>query len=147
MSENQLEFLKLNQKAITPSKAHAGDAGFDLCCLDNFKLDPGERALIATGIAIKLPRGHAGLIIPRSGLALKHGISVVNSPGLIDEGYRGEIKVILINTDNTSGISFLSGERIAQLAVIAVAQVHLVEVKEISDSSRGQGGFGSSGRR
>jgi dUTP pyrophosphatase len=143
---SELRFSKTDPLASAPTRAHPGDAGLDLCCLANVEVGPGERLRVATGIAIQLPPGHAGLIVPRSGLAAKHGLSIVNAPGLIDEGYRGELQVLLLNTDRERAVSLQAGERIAQLVVISVAQLAPVEVDSLDDSSRGDQGFGSSGR-
>ncbi len=128
-----------------PRRAHPGDAGLDLCALNPVEIAPGQRVKVATGIAIELPAGHAGLIVPRSGLAAKHGLSIVNAPGLIDEGYRGELQVLLLNTDQQTPINIAAGERIAQLVVVAVSTPQLVEVDELEESARGEQGFGSSG--
>ncbi len=140
-----MRFQRLNPKAIAPTRAHPGDAGLDLCALNAVEIAPGQRAKVATGIAIELPAGHAGLIVPRSGLAAKHGLSIVNAPGLIDEGYRGELQVLLLNTDQEAPISIAAGERIAQLVVVAVSTPQLVEVDQLDESVRGEQGFGSSG--
>ena len=142
----ELQCQKLDPRAVLPSRAHPGDAGLDLCCLDRVDIGPGERARVPTGIAIELPAGHAGLIVPRSGLAAKQGISIVNAPGLIDEGYRGELQVLLLNTDLSLAVTLEAGERIAQLVVLPVALLTPIEVESFSDSSRGEQGFGSSGR-
>jgi len=142
----ELRFQRLDPRAVVPSRAHAGDAGLDLCCLEAVEIAAGERARVATGIAIELPSGHAGLIVPRSGLAAKHGISIVNAPGLIDEGYRGELQVLLLNTDSSAAVSLNAGERIAQLVVISVAELAPLEVDSLGESPRGEKGFGSSGR-
>ena len=142
----ELQLKKLDPRAIVPTRAHDGDAGLDLCSLEAVTLEPGQRARVATGLAIELPDGHAGLIIPRSGLAAKHGISIVNSPGLIDQGYRGELQVLLLNTDSSLAVTLDAGERIAQLVVVAVAALTPREVDTFSESSRGDQGFGSSGR-
>jgi len=142
----ELRFQRLDPRAVVPSRAHAGDAGLDLCCLEAVELAAGERTRVATGIAIELPAGHAGLIVPRSGLAAKHGVSVVNAPGLIDQGYRGELQVLLLNTDRSAPVSLNAGERIAQLVVISVAELTPLEVDSLGESSRGEKGFGSSGR-
>ncbi len=128
-----------------PRRAHPGDAGLDLCALNPVEIAPGQRVKVATGIAIELPAGHAGLIVPRSGLAAKHGLSIVNAPGLIDEGYRGELQVLLLNTDQQTPINIAAGERIAQLVVVAVSTPQLVEVDQLDESVRGEQGFGSSG--
>ncbi len=140
-----MRFQRLNPKAIAPTRAHPGDAGLDLCALNAVEIAPGQRVKVATGIAVELPAGHAGLIVPRSGLAAKHGLSIVNAPGLIDEGYRGELQVLLLNTDQEAPISIAAGERIAQLVVVAVSTPELVEVDELEESARGEQGFGSSG--
>ncbi len=140
-----MRFQRLSPSAVVPSRAHPGDAGLDLCALNAVEIAPGQRVKVATGIAIELPAGHAGLIVPRSGLAAKHGLSIVNAPGLIDEGYRGELQVLLLNTDQEAPISIAAGERIAQLVVVAVSTPQLVEVDELEESARGEQGFGSSG--
>ena len=141
----ELQCQKLDPRAVLPSRAHPGDAGLDLCCLDRVEIGPGERVRVPTGIAIELPAGHAGLIVPRSGLAAKQGISIVNAPGLIDEGYRGELQVLLLNTDLALAVTLEAGERIAQLVVLPVALLTPLEVESFSESSRGEQGFGSSG--
>lgn len=143
---SELRCQKLDPRAVLPSRAHAGDAGLDLCGLDQIEIGPGERARVPTGIAIELPAGHAELIVPRSGLAAKQGISIVNAPGLIDEGYRGELQVLLLNTDRRLAVTLEAGERIAQLVVLPVALLTPLEVESFSESSRGEQGFGSSGR-
>jgi dUTP pyrophosphatase len=132
--------------ARLPSRAHDGDAGLDLYAAQHARIDPGERASVATGIAVEIPPGHAGLVLPRSGLAARHGIALVNSPGLIDSGYRGEVKVLLLNTDRTDAFEVSPGDRIAQLVLSPVAEADPVEVTELETSARGAGGFGSSGR-
>ena len=142
----ELRFQRLDSRAVVPSRAHAGDAGLDLCCLEAVVLAAGERARVPTGIAIELPAGHAGLIVPRSGLAAKHGISIVNAPGLIDEGYRGELQVLLLNTDSSTAVSLNAGERIAQLVVISVAELTPLEVDSLAESPRGDTGCGACGR-
>ena len=142
----ELRFSKTDPRAKNPTRAHPGDAGLDLCCLEAVELGAGQRARVATGIAVELPAGHAGLIVPRSGLAARHGLSIVNAPGLIDEGYRGELQVLLLNTDSEQPLSLEAGERIAQLVVISVTELALVEVDSLDESSRGEQGFGSSGR-
>lgn len=128
-----------------PTRAHAGDAGVDLCTAEDVVLEPGERVLVGTGIAVELPVGTVGLIHPRSGLAAKTGLSVVNTPGTIDAGYRGEIKVCLINHDPRTAIELRRGDRIAQLLVQRVELVDFVAVDRLDDSARGAGGYGSSG--
>lgn len=136
---------RLDPRALLPSRAHAGDAGLDLHTLEDVTLAPGERTSVGTGIAVEIPDGHAGLVLPRSGLAARHGISVVNAPGLIDAGYRGEVRVLLLNTDRRETVSLTAGDRIAQLVVIAVELPAVVEVADLSESERGERGFGSSG--
>ncbi|MAT21222.1 MAG: dUTP diphosphatase [Acidimicrobiaceae bacterium] len=142
-----LPVLRLDPDLSLPAYARAGDAGIDLVAREDVTLAPaGGRALVATGIAIALPEGYAGLVQPRSGLAFKHGVTVLNTPGLIDSGYRGELKVCLINHDPTEPFEVTRGERIAQLVVQAVEHVTFVEVDTLDDSERGDKGFGSSGR-
>jgi dUTP pyrophosphatase len=141
----QLEILRLDPAAIVPVRAYDADAGLDLHALEPVELAPGTRAQVRTGIAIALPPGHAGLVLPRSGLAARHGIALVNAPGLIDEGYRGEVQVLLLNTDRDDTARIAAGDRIAQLVVVAVATPAVVEVAELGDSERGERGFGSSG--
>lgn len=140
-----LRVRRLDDRAVLPTRAHAGDAGLDLHALDGATLAPGERAAIATGIAVEIPGGHAGLVLPRSGLALRHGLALVNAPGLIDSGYRGELRVLLLNTDRAAVFRITAGDRIAQLVVVPVQTVSIVEAEELSVSARGAGGFGSSG--
>ena len=140
-----LRVRRLDPEARLPDRAHAGDAGYDLHALEGCVLAPGQRAKVRTGIALELPRGHAGLVLPRSGLAAEHGISVVNAPGLIDEGYRGEVAVLLLNTDREAAFVVEPGMRIAQLVVAPVAAPEVVEVGELAETARGAGGFGSSG--
>lgn len=128
-----------------PTRAHEGDAGLDLYSCEEAHIGPGERWSVGTGVAVEIPEGHAGLVLPRSGLARKHGIALVNSPGLIDAGYRGEIRVLLLNTDPANTFKVGAGDRIAQLVVAPVALAEPVEVEALADSARGDGGFGSSG--
>lgn len=128
-----------------PAYGKPGDAGADITTRIDFTLEPGERALIPTGLAIAFPVGYAAFVHPRSGLAIKHGVSMVNTPGTIDAGYRGELQVILINHDLREAISFKKGDRIAQLVIQKVESAHFVEVDELPDSERGEGGFGSTG--
>jgi len=128
-----------------PSRAYEGDAGLDLTACERVELEPGERALVATGLAVAIPDGYAGFVQPRSGLATRHGISIVNTPGLVDSGYRGELKVALLNTDARESFVVEPGMRIAQLVVLPVQGVEPVEVGELPESGRGGGGFGSSG--
>jgi dUTP pyrophosphatase len=140
-----LEIKKLDGSVLLPKYAHEGDAGLDLSANERVTLKPFERKLVSTGIAIAIPDGYAGLVIPRSGLAIKHGISIVNAPGLIDSGYRGELKVILVNLDPSEQFDIEIGDRIAQLMLVKIPLVTLVETDELPDSERGTGGFGSSG--
>jgi dUTP pyrophosphatase len=140
-----LRVRRLHPEARIPSRAHQGDAGFDLHALEAVHLGPGERAAVPTGIAIALPPGHAGLVLPRSGLAARHGIALVNAPGLVDEGYRGELRVLLLNTDRTEAVELAAGDRIAQLVVTPVPPVAVEEVSDLEDTARGEGGFGSTG--
>jgi len=131
---------------VLPTRAYAGDAGLDLAACERVELGPGERALVATGLAVAIPEGFAGFVQPRSGLAAEHGISIVNTPGLIDSGYRGELRVNLLNTDRVRRFTVEAGMRIAQLVIVPVAQLELVEVAELPASERGERGFGSSRR-
>jgi dUTP pyrophosphatase len=141
----RLNVRRLDQRARLPSRAHPDDAGLDLYALEDVTLAPGARAQIHTGIAIEVPAGHAGLVLPRSGLAARHGIALVNAPGLIDAGYRGELRVLLLNTDRASEYRVSAGDRIAQLVIAAVAPTSVTEVSELTESARGAAGFGSSG--
>ena len=140
----ELPVRRLREDAVVPERAYAGDAGLDLAACDRFELGPGERAVVGTGLAVAIPEGHAGFVQPRSGLAARHGLSVVNAPGLIDSGYRGEIRVVLLNTDLREGFVVEPGMRIAQLVVLPVPEVQLVEMDELPESERGVRGFGSS---
>jgi dUTP pyrophosphatase len=142
----KLRVAKLKSEAVLPSRAHEGDAGLDLYACEAAHIGPGERWSIGTGIAVEIPAGHAGLVLPRSGLAKRHGISLVNSPGLIDSGYRGEIRVLLLNTDPAEVFRVAPGDRIAQLVISPIALVEPAEAETLADSARGDGGFGSSGR-
>jgi dUTP pyrophosphatase len=128
-----------------PAYAHPGDAGADLHAAASLVLAPGERATVGTGVAIALPEGHVAFVVPRSGLAFKHGITIVNAPGTVDAGYRGEIKVALLNTDRRESYAIEAGDRIAQLVVMPVSRARFVEVDELPGSQRGEGGFGSTG--
>jgi len=141
----RLAVRRLHAAAIVPTRAHDGDAGYDLCALETVELGPGERASVGTGIAVEIPERHAGMVLPRSGLALRHGIALVNAPGLIDAGYRGELRVLLLNTDRDAAVSLPAGSRIAQLVIVRVEAPDVVEVTELGVSQRGDGGFGSSG--
>ena len=140
-----LQVQRLDPRAVLPTRAHPGDAGLDLRALGGGSLDPGQRVSVATGLAIALPAGHAGLVLPRSGLAVRHGVTLVNSPGLIDEGFRGELRVLLLNTDTEAVFSWEPGDRIAQLVLVAVATPPVVEAPSLATTARGAGGFGSSG--
>jgi dUTP pyrophosphatase len=140
-----LRIARLDERARLPTRAHDADAGLDLYALEDAVLAPGERASVPTGIAVEIAPGQAGLVLPRSGLAARHGISVVNAPGLIDAGYRGEVRVLLLNTDREQPFEITSGDRIAQLVLVRVELPELVEVDSLSDTERGAGGFGSSG--
>ena len=141
----EIPIKRLDEGIPVPAYAHAGDAGLDLRCTEDFELQPFERAAVPTGIAIELPEGYAALVLPRSGLALRHGIALVNAPGLIDSNYRGEIKAILVNLDPHQAFSAKRGERIAQLLVLGVDDVQLVLKDELAETERGAAGFGSSG--
>jgi len=129
-----------------PTRAYAGDAGLDLAACERVELGPGQRAFVGTGLAVAIPDGHAGFVQPRSGLAREHGITIVNTPGLVDSGYRGELRVILLNTDRNESFVVEPGMRIAQLVVVPIPELELVEVDELPDSERGVRGFGSSRR-
>ena len=137
----------LSRDAQIPHMAYNGDAGVDLRSVERIVLKPQERAMVATGLAIALPEGYAGFILPRSGLAAKHGISIVNAPGLIDSNYRGELKVILLNTDPDNSFTIEIGDRIAQLIVMPVPTINFEQVEELTESQRGESGLGSSGIR
>jgi dUTP pyrophosphatase len=141
-----LEFTRLSDAARAPARAHDGDAGYDLFAAEPATLGPGERASVGTGIAIAVPHGHAGLVLPRSGLAARHGISLPNAPGLIDAGYRGEVRVLLLNTDRSEPFEISPGDRIAQLVIARVESPELREVASLEETARGVGGFGSTGR-
>lgn len=140
-----IPLLRLDPGIPVPTRAHAGDAGVDLCTTEDVILEPGERVLVGTGIAVALPMGTVGLIHPRSGLAAKTGLSIVNTPGTVDAGYRGEIKVCLINHDPRAAITLRRGDRIAQLLVQRVELVEFAEVESLDETARGAGGYGSSG--
>jgi dUTP pyrophosphatase len=140
----ELPLVRVSEDAVVPARAYGGDAGLDLAASERVELAPGARAVVGTGIAVAIPYGHAGFIQPRSGLAARHGISVVNSPGLVDAGYRGELKVVLLNTDREETFLVEPGMRIAQLVVLPVALPEPVEVDELPASERGEKGFGSS---
>jgi dUTP diphosphatase len=141
---NELPVQRLHEGATLPTRAYEGDAGLDLAACERVELGPGERAVVSTGLAVAIPEGHAGFVLPRSGLAVRHGIGVVNAPGLIDAGYRGELKAVLLNTDRDETFVVEPGMRIAQLVVVPVALPEPTEVTELPASERGEKGFGSS---
>jgi dUTP diphosphatase len=141
----RVEFRKLDPNAALPSYAHVEDAGLDLAANVEVVVKPGARALVPTGLAVAIPEGHAGLVLPRSGLASRHGVTLVNAPGLIDSGYRGEITIAVVNLDRRSRYEIKRGERIAQLLVVPFAALEPMEVVDLTETSRGTGGFGSSG--
>jgi dUTP pyrophosphatase len=140
----ELEVMRVREGARVPARAYSGDAGLDLSSCDPIRLAPGERALVPTGLAVAIPPGYAGFVQPRSGLAVSNGITIVNSPGLIDSGYRGEIQVVLLNTDPERTFAAEAGERIAQLVVLPVPDLDVREVDDLLPSDRGSRGFGSS---
>jgi dUTP diphosphatase len=142
----EMPVTKLNADAILPTRAHEGDAGLDLYACESAHIGPGERWSVGTGVGVEIPDGHAGLVLPRSGLARDHGIALVNSPGLIDSGYRGELRVLLLNTDPAETFRVQAGDRIAQLLLVPIALPTPVAVEALADSARATGGFGSSGR-
>jgi dUTP pyrophosphatase len=142
----ELPVAKLKAEAKLPTRAHEGDAGLDLYACEQAHIGPGERWGVGTGVGVQIPDGHAGLVLPRSGLARDHGIALVNSPGLIDSGYRGELRVLLLNTDPADTFRVEAGDRIAQLLLVPIALAGVVEVESLAESMRGGGGFGSSGR-
>ena len=141
----ELAFQRLRPDAVVPQRAYAGDAGLDLTACERVELAPGERAVVGTGVAVAIPDGYAGFVQPRSGLADKHGVSIVNSPGLIDSGYRGEVKVILLNTDRSQAFVVEPGMRIAQLVVLPIPELEVIEQDELPATERGARGHGSSG--
>jgi dUTP diphosphatase len=142
----ELRVARVRDGAKLPQRAHEGDAGLDLFATSEATVGPGERATVPTGIAVEIPEGYAGLVLPRSGLATRHGIALVNAPGLIDSGYRGEVRVLLLNTDRTESFTIAPGDRVAQLLVVPFAEVEPVVVSELALTVRGEGGFGSTGR-
>ena len=141
---SELPVKRLHAEATLPARAYEGDAGLDLSACERVELGPGERAMVSTGLSVAIPDGHAGFVQPRSGLAARHGISVLNSPGLIDAGYRGELKVVLLNTDRSEAFVVEPGMRIAQLVIVPVVVSEPKEVTELPVSQRGEKGFGSS---
>ena len=140
----EVSFRKLRDDAVVPSRAYDGDAGLDLASCERVVLEPGERATVGTGLAVAVPDGYAGFVQPRSGLASRSGITIVNAPGLVDSGYRGEVRVVLLNTDARETFVVEPGMRIAQLVVVPVASAEPIEVEELPESERGVRGFGSS---
>lgn len=141
-----LQFARLREEARKPTRAHDGDAGYDLYAVEAATIGPGERASVGTGVAVAIPDGWAGLVLPRSGLAARHGITLPNAPGLIDSGYRGEVRVLLLNTDARDPFEVAPGDRIAQLLLVRHEAPELQEVESLDETVRGAGGFGSSGR-
>lgn len=142
----ELRFSRLSEGARLPSRAHREDAGLDLRSAEVARVEPGERASVGTGLAVAIPTGYAGLVLPRSGLAAEHGIGLVNAPGLIDSGYRGEVRVLLLNTDGAEAFEIEPGDRIAQLLVVPFVTADPVEVNALDETRRGLAGFGSTGR-
>ena len=141
----RLQFLRLDPEAKLPQRAHPGDAGLDLASTIDVEVPAGERAMVPTGVAVAIPPGHAGLVLPRSGLASRHGLTLANAPGLIDAGYRGEITCAVVNLNRSVPVRIVRGDRIAQLVIVAVPDVEPVWTDELPGSERGSGGFGSSG--
>jgi dUTP diphosphatase len=141
----RVEFQRLSEAARAPERAHDHDAGWDLRAAEAATIGPGERASVGTGIALAIPEGCAGLVLPRSGLAARHGIALTNAPGLIDAGYRGEVRVLLLNTDRAEPFDIAPGDRIAQLVIVDLPEVEFSEARELTETARGTGGFGSSG--
>jgi dUTP pyrophosphatase len=146
VDDAELPVRRLHPDLPLPAYAHPGDAGADLCAAEDVVLPPGGRATVGTGLAIAVPEGHAAFVHPRSGLAARHGISVVNAPGTVDAGYRGEVRVVLLNTDQHEPFTVRRGDRIAQLVVQPVTRVRFLDVAELPPTPRGEGGFGSTGR-
>ena len=143
----ELRVTRIRDEAVLPERAHGGDAGLDLSACETVTIGAGERATVGTGLAIAIPDDHAGLVVPRSGLAMRHCLSIVNAPGVIDAGYRGEVRVILLNTDREHPFTVEPGMRIAQLLVVPARVVEVIEVSELTKTRRGDSGFGSSGLR
>lgn len=141
----EIPIRRLHDDAVLPQRAYPGDAGLDLVACEQVEIGPGERALVGTGIAVAIPDGHAGLVVPRSGLASRHGIGIANAPGLVDSGYRGEVGVVLVNTDRSEPFTVEPGMRIAQLVVVPISAAEPVDVDALPTSERGTAGFGSSG--
>jgi dUTP pyrophosphatase len=142
----ELLFKRLDPDASLPEHAHPGDAGLDLRSVMDVVVKPGERVMVRTGLAVAIPDGHAGLMLPRSGLASRHGLTLANAPGLIDAGYRGEVVCAVVNLDREESVSIAKGDRIAQLVIVQVQNVRAAWVKDLPESTRGEGGFGSTGR-
>ena len=141
----ELPFKRLDPAAELPAQAHEGDAGLDLCSTIDVEILPGERAMVPTGLSVAIPDGHAGLVLPRSGLASRQGLTLANAPGLIDSGYRGEVTCAVVNLDRDQAVKIRRGDRIAQLVVVALPQILPSWVDDLPPSSRGEGGFGSTG--
>jgi dUTP pyrophosphatase len=141
----KLEFQRLHADAKLPTQAHPGDAGLDLASMIDVEIAAGERAMVPTGVAVAIPEGHAGLVLPRSGLASRHGLTLANAPGLIDAGYRGEVTCALVNLNRTIPVRIRKGDRIAQLVIVAIPEVQTEWADELPPTSRGEGGFGSTG--
>jgi dUTP pyrophosphatase len=141
----ELPFKRVDPETELPAQAHAGDAGLDLCSTIDVEVIPGERAMVPTGLSVAIPEGHAGLVLPRSGLASRHGLTLANAPGLIDSGYRGEVTCAVVNLDRDQAVKIRKGDRIAQLVIVALPQVRPAWVDELPPSIRGEGGFGSTG--
>ncbi len=141
----RLDIARLEARAVMPTRAYDADAGLDLYSVESARIEPGQRASVGTGLAVAIPYGHAGLVLPRSGLAARHGIALVNAPGLIDAGYRGELRVLLLNTDLREPFVIEPGDRIAQLVIVTLPEVELCERESLDEAARGARGFGSSG--
>lgn len=142
----ELPFKRIDPSAHLPTAQHPGDAGLDLCAVADLVVEPGARAMVPTGLAVAIPDGHAGLVLPRSGLASREGLTLANAPGLIDAGYRGEVICAVVNLDRNVAVKIAKGERIAQLVIVALPWVHPAWVEDLPESARGEGGFGSTGR-
>ena len=143
----ELRVTRIRDDAVLPTRAHSGDAGLDLSACETATIGAGERATVGTGLAVEIPEDHTSLVVPRSGLAMRHGLTIVNTPGVIDAGYRGEVRVILLNTDREQAFTVEPGMRIAQLLVVPARAIEVVEVSELTETPRGDDGFGSSGLR
>jgi dUTP pyrophosphatase len=145
LTQPQLPFRRLHPQAQLPTRAHPGDAGYDLRSVADVELAPGERAMVPTGLAVAIPDGYAGFVLPRSGLASRHGLTLANAPGLIDAGYRGELICAVVNLDRENGVRISRGDRIAQLVIVAIPDLEPGWTDELPASTRGEGGFGSTG--